>query len=419
MIISTQTTEPAINRGIKLVGIGKKGSKPLNSPLIKEIVADLKAGKIDPAAKGAFFAGLILKGVTEEELELEEALSAGVLHRTSHRELVESLSPEAPEFSKNISTRILEGHHLDKETAYRLGEFLFSQEPGDCIRGLVASALRVRYETPDEYEGLLTAVQETIEPAFCQETPTGDPIIQLAEPFDGVDHSYLITPLLAEFLQHKGYRVVSLVGRNSGPKEGNNLYDLAKALQGTFARGSSDLGPPKPTFGWFVDQKDLSNALDRWVDIRRKIIKRPFLSTLEKFVNPFRAKIVITSAFHPPYTEKMITIAERAGFPAAIVVRNGLEGTLAFALKRAVKMMCSTREKEGYYNRIEAEFDPQKHLKIEVETEEKLEQPSLAENVRLIQEFQEKGKTTNQLFDQRVAVTIKGISQAIDYFKKI
>ena len=59
--------EPAIVRGIKTVGVGKKGSKPLTAQLAREILKDLNAGKVSAAAKGAFFAGLLAKGMEPQE----------------------------------------------------------------------------------------------------------------------------------------------------------------------------------------------------------------------------------------------------------------------------------------------------------------------------------------------------------------
>ncbi len=408
--------EPAISRGIKTVGIGKKGSKALAPELISAILRDLKEGKVSRLAQGAFFAGLVLKGISEEEMVLDQAFSAGTLQYP--KRLVEAIAFDAPEFVRWICVKLLQGNTLDKATAYQLGKFLLSQEPGDGGRGIAASALRVRYETADEYEGLLLSLQESVAEPFRGAVPMGEPIIQLAEPFDGVDHSYLITPLVAKYFQDQGYRVMQLVGRNSGPKFGNNLLDLAKTLKVQFLKTNTDLKYPKPNFGWFLNQEDLSNPLDRWVDLRREIIKRPFFSTLEKFLNPLKAQIIITSAFHPPYTEKMITVAERAGFPSAIVIRNGVEGTLAFALKRPVKIMCSARQKDGSYLRHEFEIDPEQFLGKTIPLEEKLEMPSLKENVRLIEMFTALGATDNELFDGRVKVSCGGLDLAVKWVKK-
>ncbi len=412
-----QPTEPAISRGIKTVGIGKKGSQPLDLPLIQGLIQDLKAGKASKAAVGAFFAALVLKGITDEEKALAavfskpETLSNPIL-------LVEALTRQAPDFVKVICVCLLKGETLDKQTAYALGKFLMSDQPGDGARGIAASALRVRYETDDEYQGLLLSLQETIEPPFRESVPLGRAVIQLSEPFDGVDHSYMITPLIADYLQKQNYRVVNLVGRNSGPKFVFNLLDLAQNLEARFLKRNQELDATQPLSGWFINQADLSQSMDRWVDIRRQTIKRPFLATLEKFLNPVKADILITSAFHPPYTEKMLTIAERAGFPGIVIVRNGIEGSMAFALKRPVKISCSARQENGSYIRHEFEFNAEQYLQQTIPLEEKLDNPFLEENVRLIQTFQQQGRTDNQLFDWRVKASCAGLLKAIMWIQQ-
>ncbi len=348
MAIILDPKEPAINRGIKTVGIGKKGSKSLTPQLALEIVEDLKSGKVSDAAKGAFFAALCAKGIEPQEEVLERAFEPGTLKDPS--KLLDAIAFEAPGFVKWVCRQLLTGYTLDKNTAYDLGKFLLSDEPGDAARGWVASFLRVRYETDDEYEGLLRAMGDTLVPSFKGPAPKGDPIIQIAEPFDGVDHSYMITPLLGKALQPKGYRVVHQVGCSSGPKLDMNLWDIAKVLGTTPAVSNSDLAKDKPDFGWFFHQSLMSWSLDRWVDLRHQIIKRPFLATLERFINPVKADILIVSAFHPPFGEKMVTIAERAGFRGTIVVRNGIEGTIGFPLLKEVKFVVVRQAKRRQFS---------------------------------------------------------------------
>jgi anthranilate phosphoribosyltransferase len=161
----------------------------------------------------------------------------------------------------------------------------------------------------------------------------------------------------------------------------------------------------------------LSPAVDRWVDLRRQTIKRPFMATLEKFLNPVGARIIATSAFHPPYGEKMMTISERAGYPGIIVIRNGIEGSLAFPLKREVRILCSARQQDGSYRRHEIVFEAEKFLGTVVETEEKLESPKAVDNARLIEEYVSKGSTENRHFDLRVKATCEGFRQAVGWIE--
>jgi len=410
---SIHSHDTAITRGIKAVAIGKRGSKPLSAELVGEILAELKTGSVPAIAKGAFFGALKIKGITQEEQKLEAIFPPDTLN--DPKLLTEALAPDAPDFVKMFCTGLLHGATLNVEDTEQLGDFLFSDQPGEGARGMVASILRVRYETPDEYEGLLNSIHKTIEEPFQGPAPKGAPIIQMAEPFDGVDHSNLITPLAAQFIQRLNYRVVSLVGRSSGPKIGNNLLDLARSLHGTFLVDSTGLADELPALGWYLNQQNLSKPMDQWVERRQQIIKRPFLSTLERFLNPFNAHIIISSAFHPPYGEKMLTTCERTGCPGSIIVRNGLEGTMSFPLMRSAKILCSALQKDGSYKREEIVIQPEDYLDHPIKIEERLTNPSLEKNKELIETYQGQGKTSYDLFDSRIKVTCAGFKKAIEW----
>lgn len=416
-LTATTPVESALRRGIKAVGIGKKGSRSLTRELSLEILAELQKGEFTPASRAAFFAALFIKGVTEDEQVLAEHFAPGTLSNAA--QLAEALCQDTPRPVKDLCTQLLEQKELNQTQADTLGKFLLSTSSGkgDGARGLAAIALRVRYETTEEYLSLLRNLNEHIHPDFRDAVPAGTPVVQLAEPFDGVDHNYMITPCLADALQKQNLRVVTLIGRNSGPKLVNNLYDLVKKMGLTFLKNNTELTGRRtaPEGGFYIDQKDLSPILDRWVDLRHEIIKRPFLATLEKFLDPAKADIIVTSAFHGVYGDKMAAVAEGAGFPGSIVVRNGVEGTIAFPLTRPAKLLCSARQPDGSYLHKEIIFDAAEFLQSELPTEEKLESPSLDINAKLVNEFLKKGNTENIEFDRRIAVTCAGIKQGINW----
>ena len=71
-------SDQAISRGIRSVSIGKKGSKSLEPQLIEEIIKELKSGRVDPVARGAFFGGLLMKGLSPDEERFEEVFEKGI-----------------------------------------------------------------------------------------------------------------------------------------------------------------------------------------------------------------------------------------------------------------------------------------------------------------------------------------------------
>lgn len=414
-----QLSESAVATGIKESGIGKKGSKDLSPKLIQNIINEFKCGQVPDVQAGAFWGGLLMKGLTHDELQLEDILEKNMLRDPLR--FVEYLAPRAPTSIKKIMVRLLQKETLNNLEAFHLGQFLLSEEHGNALRGLAASILRVRYETEDEYAGLLQSMEETFLPVWRTETISNkENIIQIAEPFDGVDHSYIITPAVVTKLQQhfNETKFIHLVGRNSGPKNFFNLHDILEKIKTPFLIKPEDIQRGASEHGWGLRQRDLSPALDRWVESRRLIIKRPFFATLERFLNPLQAEIVIASAFHPPYGEKMLRICERAGYKGGIIVRNGLEGSTAFPLLRPVKILCTARQSDGTYQRNEFELDPAEFTPGTILIEEKLENPLVTENIRLLQLHLRTGQSGNIHFDTRVKFTTTGLIQAINWVRQ-
>jgi anthranilate phosphoribosyltransferase len=166
-----------------------------------------------------------------------------------------------------------------------------------------------------------------------------------------------------------------------------------------------------PTWGWVLDQALLSPALDQWVERRRAIIKRPFLATLEKVLNPTGAQLLITSVFHLTYMEKMVELGMMAGFEAVIVLKRGLEGSLAPSLARATGILCAARLSDGTVVSHRIEADDEAFASYRAATDGVIENPDVHENARLIRRFAQTGATGNADFDQRCRL-------AIDLYRK-
>lgn len=400
-----------IIEGIKMIGVGKHGSQHLSKNLIEGILAQLQTEQVSADIRGAFFGALVIRGVTAEERRLEAAFTIPDILK-SPESLIQALSPEAPATIKNMCCHLLREGQLDQKTAKDCGLFLFSDQPGNGARGLIASILRVRYETNEEYAGLLESLHLSMEDPFQTSIPEGNPVIQLAEPFNGVTRSYLITPLIANALRQKNYRVISLSGTSSGPKFGTTLLDLAQGLNIPLLKNNTNFTPSSSPFGWVLDQQDLSCGIARWGKIRRNIIKRPFLATLERLLNPCQAKILIASAFHPRYTEKMLAIGENAGYDGLAIVRHGLEGSMAFQPERMTKIDCMAKGSDGSYT--------QETLIFEASTKEGIavEACDIQTNINLIKKFMKDGKTAHEDFNRSVTRTCEAIGQAVDWIKQ-
>lgn len=415
--------ETPLGRGIKLIGIGKYGSKPMSAALIAECRESLLSGLANPLQVGAFIGALIAKGPTEDERTLETCFGRDAFSVPTF--LVNKLCPELPENLLPIATKLVRGLHLQISEARQLGDYLFGNHPPEqnceTFRGLAASIMRVRHETNDEYQGLYQAVMDTLSPRFQDDLPIGPtrPIVQLAEPFDGVEHSYLITPILANFFQQRGYGSLAMIGRTPGPKYTLNAHDLFIHMNCEFVLNQSefDLAPPD-TYGWVLDQKALSPALNHWVDRRRVLLKRPFLATLEKVINPARARILVTSVFHITYQMKMAELALMAGFDAAIVLKRGLEGTLAPSTARATGVLCAVRTAENHLACQHFDADRPAFAQFRTETDGEVDQPQAADNAHLVKTYLAQQQTANADFDNRVRFALALYGRGLDWIEE-
>ncbi|WP_254448683.1 anthranilate phosphoribosyltransferase [Spirosoma rhododendri] len=414
-LILDSPTQTALGRGIKHIGIGKYGSKPLPPDLLAECRAALIDPATHPLQRGAFLGALIAKGPTPEEKTLEDAIGKGAFdHQTF---FINKVCPELPAGLLPIATKLVRGHNLQVSEAEQLGDYLFGTGNCETFRGLAASIMRVRHETNEEYYGLMRSAERTFTPGFGPISCADRPLVQLAEPFDGVENSYLITPLLAQQMQKRGYGAVSVVGRSGGPKFTLNALDLYMHLGVQFLQSNHELDTPLDGYGWVLDQKALSPALNRWVDRRRTIIKRPFLATLEKLLNPCHARILVTSVFHITYQMKMAELAMLAGFDAVMVLKRGLEGSLAPSTSRACGLLCAVRTPKGHLFFQQFEGDAPAFATYRTESETSYEQPQATDNARLVRQFMEKQYSDDADFDNRVRFAQALYGRGLDWIE--
>ena len=418
LTVSSDLGSPAntpLGRGIKHIGIGKYGSKPLPPDLLAECRQALADPDAHPLQRGAFLGALLAKGPTPEEMALEAVIGREAFSHPTF--FINKVCPDLPIGLHPIATKLVRGHHLQVSEAEQLGDYLFG--PGECetFRGLAASIMRVRHETNDEYHGLMRAAERTYAPGFGPITCAERPLVQLAEPFDGVENSYLITPLLAQFFQKRGDGAVSMVGRSGGPKNTLNALDLYMNIGCQFLQSNHELDTPLEKYGWVLDQKALSPALNAWVDRRRTIIKRPFLATLEKVLNPCHARILVTSVFHITYQMKMAELAMLAGFDAVIVLKRGQEGSLSPSTSRACGVLCAVRTPDGHLLFQQFEGDAPAFAPFRTETETEYDHPQALDNARLIRQFMADGVTSDADFDNRVRYAYALYGRGLDWIE--
>jgi anthranilate phosphoribosyltransferase len=188
-------------------------------------------------------------------------------------------------------------------------------------------ALRMKRESDDENLGVLDALRETTHTAIA-DVPD---LVDLADPYDGFLRHLPAAPFLPAVLAACGVPTISHGCRAMGPKFGLTHHQILNV-----AGVRVDLAPEEanahiinPLLGWaYIDQAAFHPELHGLIELRRLIVKRPCLSTLEKLCGPVRASgrtHVVVGYVHSAYERLLPLVAREAGYASALVIR-GVEG---------------------------------------------------------------------------------------------
>lgn len=397
-----------IEQGIKKIGVGKRTTKVCEPELVKSILHDLNDGSVDSIQKTTFLTALKIKGADEDEIKIANHFGEDF---TNDSQFINSVDSTLPTPLFKMTLRLLDKQNLTTAESVELGDYLFSDSISNEIKALIAVVLRMRYTELDEYDGLLQSITKTFNPVFLSDD-SPPKTIQISEPFDGYKRGYILSPIVSHYLKNQGYSPIINSGNSSGPKFGITPKTILKHLPFNVLSKASDLKGDPGHFGHMFLQEDLSSALTNWQGIRKKMLKRPFLATLEKYVNPFKADMLICSSFHDTFHDKGLDIAKRAGFNKCINIIKGLEGGLGLSLKRKTKATMYTKSGDKFIE-SEHEFTPEDFGLTSI-NDQIIKPLNESDNARLIEEFVKNDyNSTNEYFNLRAKYTLEVFNKLI------
>ncbi len=198
---------------------------------------------------------------------------------------------------------------LSQEESYEVFKGILEGKVSDVKTSSFLTAMRVKGETPEELFGVVKAIRERMRFPESKEDA-----LDLAPNYDGKNRTVYILPSALWFCSNLGIEFTSHFALRTPIKEGVTLYEVV-----------SELGVDLKVS--FSDQKDHAPDLYRLMPLRRELGFRTLINTVEKFLNPFRAKRIVVSVFHRPFLEKVEKLLEFLGFEDWTIV-CGLEGGL-------------------------------------------------------------------------------------------
>lgn len=239
-------------------------------------------------------------------------------------------------YLKKIATGPQKSKDLTLEEARDGMRLILKKEVHEVQAGVFLVALRMKRETDDEHKGVLEALREATLSALA---PIPE-LAEIADPYDGFKRHIPTSPFLAPLLAECGLPTLSHGCKLVGPKYGVTHRQILEQ-----AGVRVDLSPKEaasrlanPALGWaYMDQAIFCPSLHDLIPLRKLIVKRPAIATLEKLCGPVRAQEknhLFIGYVHPGYEKQIPMAARHAGYSSCLTVR-GVEGGVLLPMNKA------------------------------------------------------------------------------------
>ncbi len=248
-----------------------------------------------------------------------------------------------PEIMHSVIQRIATGPTLSKdieeEEARRAMHAVLKKEVDEVQAAIFLIALRMKRETEAENRGILSAIRDLTNTAIADV----DEVVDLADPYNGYNRTLPVVPFLPALLAELGLPAVSHGLVTVSPKFGVTHHQILQAAGLKIDLSTEEVAKrlSDPAIGWgYVDQAQFCPTMHGLIGLRKKMIKRSVLTTVETLVGPIRGKNkthLVSGYVHKPYSAIYAMLARHSGFDTNLSVR-GIEGGVTASLRQSSTM---------------------------------------------------------------------------------
>lgn len=308
-------------------GIGPQGSKSLSAEEVAQLddfMTDIELSSITKTT--LLTAMLMLEPTTEEQLWLEKIKANPKVYLSE--ELVQFVKREG-DFFLYLTCDVIAGKDLSDDEATLGAEALFDPAVGEYKKASFLEAQRLKRETFIENKAFYNYMRKLVSP----QTIDIPMLISLADSYDGVKRYPNYGLFTACVIAACGYPVLVHGIDTVAPKMGITHHQILKAA------GKNPLITVEEAcncildseIAWaYIDEEIYFPELYALKEMRYEMVKRPFLATFEKLLQPIRSNTkncIATAYTHAHYKEEVIKlIADLGDFDEALNIK-GMEAT--------------------------------------------------------------------------------------------
>lgn len=319
------THQEELTQILKGKGIGPESSKSLKCEDIERVKFLFRQDDASIITKATLLTALLTLPPTDIEREFIDELN----ETPSIYLPVELLGfiSETTDPYLSVIKRIIALHNLSYEEALDAIKHLFDDTP-DYLKGSFLEAERLKRETFEENSAFLKVLKGQVTSVKI-DTPI---LIDLGDCYDGCNRFTNLNLFLAPLLASLGYPCLVHSVDVVAPKEGITHHQVLKQAKKDPLKSINEIKTnlENPDIYWgHLDQEIYHKELFDLKKIRKEMVKRPFLATFEKMLQPFVASknYLMTQYTHKHYKLEISKLVnEFCQFETALHVK-GMEGT--------------------------------------------------------------------------------------------
>ncbi|MCU0430771.1 MAG: hypothetical protein MUF42_12470 [Cytophagaceae bacterium] len=332
------TAQQELEEILKKKGIGPQGSKSLQAEDLQRLPALLVAEETSLTTRCTLLFALLLLEQTEEEKSWLRSFAQS--HSKSLPFPLESLlNRSSREKHWEILYQLLDKQELSESDCQISMNWLLDPSMPEYWKGCFLEGERLKRESAEENQSFFSFLWK-----HCQRKQVNLPmLIDLADNYDGFNRYSNVSLFMAPTLAACGIPALVHGLDEVAPKRGythRKLLELAgKKLPATLEESVAML----QNHGWtYADQSFFFPELFALKKMRKEMVKRPFLATFEKLLQPIQASkgnYIVSGYTHSHYKEEVIQQLQQQATCAQALIVKGLEGNLMLPLARATTLM--------------------------------------------------------------------------------
>jgi anthranilate phosphoribosyltransferase len=332
---------------LKKKGIGPEGSKSLQTKELEEVEISFTNETYSLTTRATLLTALLMLPATENE--------AYWLKRLAHSYSV--ILPQQLYFmmDRSYANTPFECYLCDtlslKNLSYdqavdAMTQLLTDNIIPDFQKGAFLEAQRLKRESFDENKAFFDVLWK-----FTSRIETNLPVlIDISDNYDGFNRYHNLAPFYAAAIASCGFPCIVHGTDEVAPKYGVTSKKILDACNANTLKSGEAISRQliEKSIGWgYIDQSIFHPLLFNLKTIRKEMVKRPFLATFEKMMQPIRAihgNHLLTGFTHAHYrTEVAAQLKSQNKITAAIVIK-GIEGSSCPPLNRETIKVTVSKE---------------------------------------------------------------------------